>query len=244
MPPQRFDDRGIARVIRVRADVRAEASLMPLSNVRNAESDADAAEASATHDAAWNYETRCPEDFNQRVMQKLIELGEQAQAEKLQGDPVQFWTSYRDGWAQANSDAHAWYASALEPWELELVDAAKNCVVSKPGDTMFGLFPEQKIPKLVVERSPLLHAIWIRPDIPQDLGPLPVDLDIEWAGMRVDVAPLLKLFDEIKSIEWFEKCCELCMKGVTVVGKWHGHEVELGFRSKPSPPLEYESGPL
>jgi hypothetical protein len=228
----------------VRADVRAEAMVTPAANLDAAKGDAEAAEESSGQDAAWDYETRCPEEFNRRVMQKLIELGEQAQADKLRDDPLQFWTAYRDGWAQANSDAHAWYAAGLEPWEQQLVVAAKTCVVTRVIDPMFARLLQQKDPNLVVEWSREPRAIWIRPDIPQDLGPLPVNVDIEWEDMCVDIAPLLKLFDEVQAVVWIERGCELCSKGVTIMGKWRGHDIELGFRGEPLPPLEYESGPL
>jgi hypothetical protein len=208
-------------------------------------------------DIVFGYERNHPEDLNRRVINELLEVGEQAMADALRNHPTHFWLTYQEGWAEATATVSEFLArEMMNSWASELVDAAKQCLSLSPsggrrffatrGDTRVELPSDYQldIPDLVPAADPDADPpqIWLRPNVPAWLGPLPVELHIDCPEMTVDEGRLAAMFDGVPSIEHTDAGCPVCGPGITIVGKYLGDTVELAFKRRPLSPVPYTTG--
>jgi hypothetical protein len=86
------------------------------------------------------------------------------------------------------------------------------------------------------------YEIWLRPNIPDDLGPLPISYNLIRPPMDVDVRGIESLFDEVHAIVSSNAGCYVCGPGTTITGTLETQTVELAVKQVARPPLQYRHG--
>ena len=147
-----------------------------------------------------------PNDFDRRVLRMLVALGDESLANELRERPTQFWLAYCEGWAVVTSNVSAHLASVLDPSQQELAAAAMQCIESRPSywcpnakprivvekdGSVVDLSPDYRfeVPDVVLDVGVYTepYEIWLRPNIADDLGPLPISYNLIRPPMDVDV---------------------------------------------------------
>ena len=205
-------------------------------------------------DLAAKVEESSGADLDRNILAKLVELGEQVLADELRDHPVQFWLTCFEGWAEATSNVSAHLALRMEDWMSDLAAAAKECVTLCCDPVFPDVYPlvtvhscdgqpvelppeyRLEIPWLVLEPGLCDEPprIWIRPNLEYSPLRLSIQVELVWPEMAIDILRLEALFDEVSSVKWTEAEGEVSDPGVTIVGKFRGHAVELGVKSEPA----------
>jgi hypothetical protein len=126
----------------------------------------------------------------------------------------------------------------------ELIAAAKGCIELDPDSgryadvsyegTTVELSEDYRFPipglALQLDLEAKTPRIWILPTDLIQLGPLPLQLRVNWPEIRVDARRVVELFDHVSAVEYTEVESSLENLILKVAGRYRGHAVELAVQ--------------